>query len=949
MKGLGKYTIPIIGVLSSGKSTFINGIFLNKTLLEVGMSHTTKFICIIRHQYTLKDGKYRFTKVKLDSNSLIKDGDIIEDEVAIKNKIIELNSKEVMSEDILNELYLLESNIHLIDDEKENYELLKDIDFMDIPGLDYFEATKKDKNEIESKKILNIFKNFSDKLKYFIIVFDCLRLHHNSAFTILEKLKNEFNIEIENDLIVINKVNLMPEKNIDEIKEYFIQELLKKPDILNHNKNIILPLNAEKVLLQQQYKINFSLFVKYLYHLFCEDTLKNGYSEENYFLNYIINFIEKRKEELKIQSIETSKIDNYEKEIKPAFEQIYKNTYHPEQTKYIQEENIEEFFNDINKDYFYELYYLYSNNLIEYNFIEYKEAKQEIFNYLKMIKNIKEKKEEVKDIIKERKNDNLLFIERLDEFMNLNILTQIEAGKNIDNDLSREFYSILKEINKRKNLIVNAFLNTQFRISVVGLSSSGKSYIVNCLIGKKILETGSGETTQFGLIIENHDSDEVNLCRAKYKYIEDEKGKEYLIFERESDSFVSGYDNVRKHLLLLNKNKIHQEKDTIQDKQNLFRFWILKIRIAMCQFKNFSVQIIDFPGLGTSMKYNETEIFKNLLSTSNIIFHVVDFYRIGEADREISNDINKYVNDFRLDPYFACKNTLYLLNKLNPLIENNVKYEDKISEIFGYKKEFIEFIEINDKFYDDVIEVTNFTFSSYIKKNYDKYIKRYKTRYSNFIDFFNAFNKIKDNEEKYLNIDYNKLIIKEKAMEEFQYFLLNDDKNEYEKIISDYIDENEIFKNNILYCYTREKINLDKNGTLAKIDKINNFIIEKFGYNRDYFKKIIQDFTSNINRLLKNILNSRSIPKNELNIIKNEFKTEIYNKYEELYKQYYKNFKELIENVEDKFNTLKKNSYKNYSGIEKSKIRDDVQKFSQEIINSYNRSNRNYFSLIIQS
>jgi septin family protein len=86
MKGLGKYTIPIIGVLSSGKSTFINGLFLNKTLLEVGMAHTTKFICIIRHQPELPDGKYRFTKVKIEPNALIKDGETIEDEVEIKKK-----------------------------------------------------------------------------------------------------------------------------------------------------------------------------------------------------------------------------------------------------------------------------------------------------------------------------------------------------------------------------------------------------------------------------------------------------------------------------------------------------------------------------------------------------------------------------------------------------------------------------------------------------------------------------------------------------------------------------------------------------------------------------------------------------------------------------------------------------------------------------------------------
>lgn len=89
---------------------------------------------------------------------------------------------------------------------------------MDIPGLDFFES-QKNSNEIEQNKIVNIFKNFKDKLNYFIIIFDCLRLQHDQVFIILEKLKNEFNIEMKNNLIVINKINLMVEKSIDIIKD----------------------------------------------------------------------------------------------------------------------------------------------------------------------------------------------------------------------------------------------------------------------------------------------------------------------------------------------------------------------------------------------------------------------------------------------------------------------------------------------------------------------------------------------------------------------------------------------------------------------------------------------------------------------------------------------------------------------------------------------------------
>ena len=99
---------------------------------------------------------------------------------------------------------------------------------------------------------------------------------------------------MENNLIVINKINLMPEKTVDEIKEYFIGELLKKPDIINHNKNVILPLNVEKILLQQEYKINFELFIKYFYYLFCEYTLEKRNSD-NYFYDYIDDYINKKK------------------------------------------------------------------------------------------------------------------------------------------------------------------------------------------------------------------------------------------------------------------------------------------------------------------------------------------------------------------------------------------------------------------------------------------------------------------------------------------------------------------------------------------------------------------------------------------------------------------------------------------------------------------------------
>ena len=100
----------------------------------------------------------------------------------------------------------------------------------------------------------------------------------------------------------------------------------------------------------------------------------------------------------------------------------------------------------------------------------------------------------------------------------------------------------------------------------------------------------------------------------------------------------------------------------------------------------------------------------------------------------------------------------------------------------------------------------------------------------------------------------------------------------------------------------------------------------------------------NIDRLLQNILDSRSIPEKDLEDIKNEFKNEIQNKYAMLIEMYSNNFNNLIEIVKEKFESLKRNDYKSYSAIDKSKIRDDIQAFIQETINNFNNLNKVYFN-----
>ena len=48
-KNIKRFFIPIIGIISSGKSTFMNYLLQLNNILEIGEQITTQFICIIRH------------------------------------------------------------------------------------------------------------------------------------------------------------------------------------------------------------------------------------------------------------------------------------------------------------------------------------------------------------------------------------------------------------------------------------------------------------------------------------------------------------------------------------------------------------------------------------------------------------------------------------------------------------------------------------------------------------------------------------------------------------------------------------------------------------------------------------------------------------------------------------------------------------------------------------
>ena len=63
-----RFTIPIIGIISSGKSTFLN-VILQNNYLETDTNIATKFICILRHNRFLREPK--LYKVKAERRKVL--------------------------------------------------------------------------------------------------------------------------------------------------------------------------------------------------------------------------------------------------------------------------------------------------------------------------------------------------------------------------------------------------------------------------------------------------------------------------------------------------------------------------------------------------------------------------------------------------------------------------------------------------------------------------------------------------------------------------------------------------------------------------------------------------------------------------------------------------------------------------------------------------------------
>ena len=248
-----KNICPVIGMISTGKSSILNSLF-NMDILEATPQVTTKIVTIIRCNKDVKDNPkfYKLSLEKVENNEYKfykeKTTEITGTE-KIKQKIKNLNEKLYQKEPKYKDIfYMLEIGQTFLEED-----FLKNYDLADVPGvsehlkqniinnqenseennpnnsnkpsLDTEEELKDYKIEQEISYLTEIFKILKYKMKTGIFIFSVDKFQNAENYQIVGKIGLILDKPMENFLILLNKMDISENINndIELLKGKFIQ------------------------------------------------------------------------------------------------------------------------------------------------------------------------------------------------------------------------------------------------------------------------------------------------------------------------------------------------------------------------------------------------------------------------------------------------------------------------------------------------------------------------------------------------------------------------------------------------------------------------------------------------------------------------------------------------------------------------------------------------------
>ena len=715
--------IPVIGMISSGKSTFLNSL-LGTDVLEAKDDITTKFICIIRHNPDLKDPLFYHLKLshnlKSDDYDYIKDGDETIGTDEIKKKISKINSDQLsLKANYENLFYMLELKITNIN----NIEFLKKYDFYDIPGLNenitekneklsmIKEENPKDENSLNKKlhknimeqemKIINkLFPYLKKKIDFGIIVIDTENYFYPTNINIIKNIYNVFSKQIVNYLFILNKIDKSenPDETIRGCYSFFTNNI--DSFIFRITDNVFFPLNSLQFKNEMLMKVNYENYYLYFFNEYCKELCQN---KELQFSDFIYAKITKDKNNQddkyqKIASLAENIDDSQFEKIKEIYEVNKKKT----------NKNIKFGFDfDDDEDSKNILKALYKSFLDKSLIPPYSETVKNILSFFNdfNLKYIKQKENEIKKVdndsfSKNSKERDILINNFIEVFGQLKKYTYGVHDPNIINSLEKD----LKEL----KLIVSN--QRKIYIPLIGATSAGKSTILNDIVGYKIFPESKEECTTRGIIVQ-HSFDGTSKL---YEITIDSslQNKDYFIFKEKKTNIgpIIGKEEIIKFLESVNAEYAYNETN---------QFYILKTPIEFFNEYNVGddlkrrIFFIDLPGSNSTQKVFGKEKFLKIC-TSFLFVNKDSPLNTNENSQILNSTFYSIRKDSKLkDKNIFLKNCSFVLNMFSILNENekNIeKVKDGISEILFRKKDasYINACYFNAQQYSEYLQYKNY-------------------------------------------------------------------------------------------------------------------------------------------------------------------------------------------------------------------------------------------------
>ena len=617
--------------------------------------------------------------------------------------------------------------------------------------------------DVENEKtyLTEIFSILREYIDGAIIVLSVENYYYDENFVIITKLRKVIKKEINNFLIVLNKIDLSdnPKNDIDKCKGMFMQKF-PKCKTFNINLNTFIALSAIQLQNELLMKTSFPHLLKFHFYNYLSKIKKDKNANTpncNSFIDHLkeilkkVNIMDNQDIEKKLNELNSSEnISEIESDFKNIIKEIKDNFKADELYLGITEEDFnkgkKETKGDDDEEFNFDVEETDDGNgktkkdnndissfnacdIIKILYIFQKENKlippiseeaESILNYFKVKKAIPKKEPIIKkEVMSGNTKLNKEVIAALKEFCK-----EIKNFK-IENEkyqyLTDEIIKIIEYL-KTYDVIFIPFL---------GGSNAGKTTIINGIIGKDILPNDLNECTKRGIIIRYGDNDTISLRKANFKS-EQFLDRTNYFFEA-GHVICKGEEKVKDTLKGLNFGFNEKEEDSfyyIRTKIKLFD------ELGLDESLKKMIYLIDFPGYGTGNVF-EQEIYNKAMSICNSFIFVVRNTVIKEnAAKKVLDSIfnlakeqkNKLTSQFIKSCLFVLNNDQNQETTQNELEKAKTDIQTVIN---GISSNDVNLCFFNAKYYLKFCD--NFNYFSNIKKLIDYEYKNYNDNKSQII------------------------------------------------------------------------------------------------------------------------------------------------------------------------------------------------------------------------